>query len=172
VADGQEPTIANLFAIKRGRALENSACRQLQIELRKRQIRGKLRTCGMFLTDDRTIGASPDRMLVIDGREEPCEVKSPLAHTHMEYLLSDIANPDLKYYAQIQGQMLVCNAPRAHFLSYHPRMPSKYVMFTRDEEYIGRLATQLHAFLEELKAAEEKARTLGEYQPYIEEAKE
>jgi len=165
-ADGQVPTLSALFSIKRGRELENEACMGLVIELQKRQVRGALRRCGLFLTDDRQIGASPDRILMVDGREECCEVKCPLAHNHMEYLLQDLSDPEMPYYAQVQGQLFVTGFQRAHFMSYHPRMPAKYVMFERDEAYIAELEKQLRSFLVELKEAEAKARTLGKFKPY------
>jgi len=168
VADGQQPILSQIFAIKRGKALEEEACRQFDIELKKRQVRGRLRRCGMFLNDERTIGASPDRMLVYNGHEVPCEVKSPLAHTHMEYLLSDISSPDNKYYAQIQGQILLTNAKKAFFYSYHPRCPGKFIIFERDQAYIDRLQLQLQLFCRELDEATERARGFGEFLPYRE----
>jgi hypothetical protein len=167
IADGQTPY--DSFEMRRGRELEDAACYALQITLNKYQVRGKLRRCGFFMNDERTLGASPDRMLVINGREEPCEVKAPLAHTHMEYLLTDIGSPENKYYAQIQGQIWITCAKQGHFFSWHPAMPGRYICFPRDDAYIEKLKLQLHNFLAELKAAEAQARTLGGFIPYVEE---
>lgn len=65
------------------------------------------------------------------------EIKSPLAHTHIEYLVGGEL-PD-KYKAQVQLSMLVTGAKEWIFFSYHPSYPALYLKIERDEKYIETL---------------------------------
>lgn len=88
-----------------------------------------------FVTDDeRTFGASPDRLVGEDGI---LEIKCPAPHTHVTLLLEQ--NVDQKYYPQIQGQLMVTGRKWVDILSYHPKMPKSILRVERDEKYIAML---------------------------------
>jgi len=92
-----------------------------------------------FCTDDAGLyGCSPDRLI---GEEGLLEIKCPLAHTHVEYLLS--GKMDTGYIPQVQGQLLVTGRKWCDFMSYHPDMPPMIVRIERNEQYISSLQQEL-----------------------------
>lgn len=110
-----------------------------------------------FVTDDaRTIGASPDRFVGVDGL---LEIKVPAEHTHVGYLLKHAV--DAEYYPQVQGQLWVTERAWADILSYHPEMPPALVRVERDEKFIGVLSAAVRAFAGALEDMAAQARTKG-----------
>src|SRR5215472_9305133 len=80
--------------IARGKELEPAAARMYEF------MQGaETATCGLLLTDNRRIGACPDRLLL--DRPGAVELKCPAATTHIEYMLEGFG---LDYIPQVQGQ--------------------------------------------------------------------
>lgn len=97
---------------------------------------------GFVTTDDRLIGSSPDR-LASDGL---LEIKCPLAHTHVGYMLNRAV--DEKYKPQVQGQLYVCEREWVDLQSYYPGLPTVIIRVNRDEKYIENLDAVLKSFVE------------------------
>lgn len=112
--------------------------------------------CG-FMTDDKgRYGASPDRLIGVDGL---LEIKCPSPEVHVGYMLWDAV--DAAYRVQLQGQLLVAERDWTDICSYHPAMPPVIVRVTRDEEFIGKLRAALDQFCDELDAEVERLRAAG-----------
>jgi hypothetical protein len=105
-----------------------------------------------FLTNDAgTIGASPDRLVGVDGL---VEIKCPRPDTHVGYLLyASVAD---KYKCQLQGQLWIAERSTVEILSYHPEMPPALVHVDRDDKYIETLADAVCAFSERLETQWQK----------------
>lgn len=106
---------------------------------------------GFITNDDRTIGASPDRLV---GEEGLLEIKCPAPQTHMSYLLGDPVTAD--YWLQIQGQLWVSERDWCDVVSYHPELPSAVIRVERSLEDIAMLEEQIgHHFSVRLEAMTE-----------------
>lgn len=102
---------------------------------------------GFALTDDGTVGCSPDGFLTTEAAG--LEIKCPSGPQHLEYLLE---GPGADYRMQVQGSLLVTGLDRWYFMSYHQRMPGqntdlpwqmKIIRFDRDEKVIDALRAAL-----------------------------
>jgi hypothetical protein len=82
------------------------------------------------------------------------EIKCPLQHTHISYLRKGELPSD--YVAQVQGAMLVTGFERWAFCSYHPLLPSLFLIVERDEKYIQSLKSALDAACEKIKELEKQ----------------
>ncbi len=110
-----------------------------------------------FCTDDAcTMGASPDRLVGDDGL---LEIKCPAPHTHLRYL----QNRELsrKYYAQVQGQLLVTGRQWVDLMSYHPEMPALIVRIFRDRQYLAAMSDMLTQFTQRLQDKERRMVSSG-----------
>jgi len=76
------------------------------------------------------------------------ELKCPLSHTHVGYLLNNRL-PDI-YKHQVQGCMLVTGYEQWIFGSYHPDMKCFSVVVERDDKYISALKSELDRCCEEI----------------------
>lgn len=125
---------------ERGKELEPEAVRVYEKHM-------KLTTVKVgFVTDlGRTMGCSPDRLVGDDGL---LEVKCPAPHTHAKYLENQWI--DMKYYPQVQGQLLVTGRKWVDLFSYHPDQKQLRVRFARDERYIAILIVLLREFQNKL----------------------
>ena len=124
--------------MERGNELEDGAVRAYEFQ---RDIETEP---GGFYTDDAgLVGASPDRLVGVDGL---CEIKCPLAHTHVGYLLTGQVEDE--YRPQLQGQLYVSGRKWVDIVSYHPEMPPTIIRVQRDEDYIKLLAAALGTFVE------------------------
>jgi hypothetical protein len=56
----------------------------------------------------------------------------------------------MKYYPQVQGQLLLSRRNWCDFLSFHPDMPSSIVRVERDDEYIDKMKQYIIDFLDEM----------------------
>lgn len=121
----------------RGVELEDDAVRAYEFQ---REVETQLG--GFVTTDDGAVGASPDRLVGVDGL---LEIKCPAPHTHIGYLFGNL---DKKYKPQTQGQLYVTGRDYVDICSYHPEMPLAVIRITRDEKYIADLATALKTFVE------------------------
>lgn len=101
---------------------------------------------GFCLTDDRTAGCSPDRLVGDDGG---LEIKCPGAAQHV----ANILEMTTKYTAQVQGALWVTGRDWWDLLSYHPTMPPAMVRIRRDEAFIKLLAGAVAEFTERLEQA-------------------
>jgi hypothetical protein len=111
---------------------------------------------GFVSNDERTIGASPDRLV---GDAGLLEIKVPAEHTHVSYLLG--RGLDTKYRPQAQGQLWVTRRAWLDLLSYHPDMPPALIRAERDEDYIAKLSRAVTAFSGELERMAEEAKEKG-----------
>src|SRR5581483_1533576 len=98
-------------------------------------------TCGLCLTDDGAVGASPDRFV---GDEALLEIKCPLAPTHVGYLLAD--ELPIEYLLQTQMQLYVTQRQCVWFLSYYPSLPPLLLRIEPEPVYQNALATALAEF--------------------------
>lgn len=96
---------------------------------------------GFCTNDERTIGASPDRLVGDDGL---LEIKVPSEHVHVGYLLTDQVDHD--HYPQVQGQLWVTDRSWLDIMSYHPEMPPAIIRVERDEKFIRTLSAAVEAF--------------------------
>ncbi len=108
---------------------------------------------GFITNDERTIGASPDRL---SGENGLLEIKCPAEHTHVGYLITHAV--DHEYYPQIQGQLWVTGRQWVDIQSYHPEMPPALIRVGRDEDFIAKLAAAVSAFSRELERLTVEAR--------------
>jgi len=115
---------------------------------------------GGFMTDDDgRYGASPDRLFWSGNRRELIEIKCPFEiPQHVKTLLF---GPDDNHKAQVQGQLLISGYDIAHFFSYHPLCPPKYVRIERDEPFIRALAKVLEDFCARLEVDHKRALAMG-----------
>jgi len=90
-------------------------------------------------------GASPDSLVGEDGL---VEIKSKLAHLHLEVLLSDAVPPE--HTAQIQGQLWVAEREWLDFVSYCPKLELFVKRVYRDEPMIKKIEIAVDQFNAEL----------------------
>jgi hypothetical protein len=110
---------------------------------------------GFCLTDDRTIGASPDGLI---GTDRGVEIKCLSAPNHIGHLLGE---PAQDYKAQIQGGLFVCEFDKWDRLAYNPALPKSLTECGRDEEFIAALSSIMDGFLEKLERAKNRMLALG-----------
>jgi len=137
-------------AMKRGTELEPDARKLFEmvhdVEVKK---------VGFVYQDDRRLwGCSPD------GLMEGCglELKSPLIHTHIEYLFKNALPTEYKQ--QVQGSMLITGFSYWWFMSYYPGLKPLILKIQRDDEYCARLKVRLESFVKELDETEKRLRSL------------
>ena len=98
-----------------------------------------------FVESNEWVGCSPDG-LVGDGM---LEIKCPKFTTHIDYLMGD--KFPIKYKAQIQGQMWVCERNWCDFMSYNEYLKAFIIRVERDEEYIKELEEKVNIAIEKAK---------------------
>jgi hypothetical protein len=92
-----------------------------------------------------SVGCSPDSLIGDNGM---LEIKSKLAHLHLDVLLGDAVPSE--HMAQIQGQLWVAEREFCDFVSYCPKLPLFVKRVHRDEEFIERLRKAVDLFEREL----------------------
>ena len=111
---------------------------------------------GLCYPDEhRDFSCSPDGLV---GEEGGLEIKCPLIHTHVEYLLN--GKLPTKYVQQVQGSMLISGRKWWDFMSYYPGLKPLVVRVERDEKFIAKLKSELDKFCNELKAVVQKLKEL------------
>lgn len=100
---------------------------------------------GFCLSDCGTYGCSPDGLVGNDGA---FEVKCPLIHTHIGYLIED--DIPTEYYTQVQGQLLVTGRDWIDFVSYFPGLKPLIIRETPDKIFQECLKKELEIFTHEL----------------------
>jgi hypothetical protein len=108
---------------------------------------------GFYRHETLQAGASPDGIL--EGGLGSIEIKSPTTRSHLETLCNGM---DPAHLPQIYGQQWLTGAKWTDFISYDPRLPSKYRLYVervhRDEAAIQKIAAGIEAFLAEVAALE------------------
>lgn len=99
-----------------------------------------------FIEVDEWVGVSPDGLIGIDGM---LEIKCPLQHTHLEYLLEEKLPSVYKY--QVQGQLWVAQREWCDFVSYHPKMKKLIIRVERDESIINELKSSVLEAIDEVQ---------------------
>lgn len=167
----QPDSLDKIKHIEDGRVNEPFAVAQLELI---REVETK--KVGFITTNDGTIGASPDRVVMTgDTVAITVECKCPTIPIQFEYLLAErlaemkpASRAAEAYKCQRQGQLLIAEADEAVFYSYNERMPACYVRNYRDEPFIKKLRESLSQFNEELEELTELAKQCGAYQAYAE----
>ncbi len=126
------------YAMARGCEMEAEA-RQLFELITGYQVR---QTGILYPDENKQFSCSPDGL--IDEAETGLEIKSPLIHTHVSYLLA--GKLPTEYVQQVQGSMLITGFQTWHFFSYYPGLPPLHVIVKRDDEFIGKLSAALDNF--------------------------
>ena len=130
--------------MERGREIEEEARRFYEllndVEIQK---------TGFFLSNG--YGASPDGLV---GKDGIIEIKCPLIHTHIEYILSNVL-PKI-YFQQVEGLLLVTERKWCDFVSYYPGLKPLIVRVERDEKFIPLLREQLDLTCKEIEEVTKK----------------
>ncbi|WP_417733152.1 lambda exonuclease family protein [Rosistilla oblonga] len=93
---------------------------------------------GFCTTDDKTFGCSPDGLV---GDEGLLQIKCLMSKAHVGAM--DDENEIKKYFAQVQGEMLVTGRNWNDLLFFHPELPPFVRRIDADAEYQGRLLEQI-----------------------------
>ncbi len=107
-----------------------------------------------YHSDKKLWGCSPDGLIGDDG---VLELKSPLSHTHVGYLLSGKLPTD--YFQQTQGQILVTGRKYVDFFSFYPGLSPLLIRVEPDKTFLGALEAELEIFCKELDEITEKLRS-------------
>jgi hypothetical protein len=90
---------------------------------------------------------------------EGIEVKCPLIHTHVGYLLAGTLPTD--YFQQVQGSMFVTGFSSWWFMSYYPAIPPLIIQVKRDDAFCAKLKVALDSFCNELDEITDKLKALA-----------
>jgi len=127
-------------AMLRGQELEPEARRLYEFTTGN-----QVEQVGLVYKDkEKLVSCSPDG-LVGDGG---IEIKCPLVHTHIGYLLGN--ELPKKYKQQVQGSLWVTGQKWWDFMSYFPGKPPLIVRVERDEPYIELIDKCMNTFISEL----------------------
>lgn len=146
-----KPDLA-LWAVERGREYEEEACNFFELTTGMRT-----KESGFFMTDNKKIGASPDRILA-DG--SLLEIKNHLAHVHLAYVMAGVFPQE--HVLQTQGQMYVSEAKSSFLLLYHPGLPPLLLKTEPDPFIQQKLHEGLTAFCDRLDAMKLKLTAMYE----------
>lgn len=147
---GEPPDNAAGPFLERGTAFESQARDWYAFETDNSPVE-----CGLCLTDDGKVGASPDALV---GEYGLLEIKIPKASKHIGYVLD---GPGKDHVLQIQGQILVAERDWLDFVSWNPVIPKVLTRFERDDKVQAALAEHLPAFCESLDAMKQALRDRG-----------
>jgi len=98
-----------------------------------------------YPNEDKKYSCSPDGLVGEDGGTE---IKCPLIHTHVGYLLD--GKLPTAYFQQVHGSMLVAGRKWWDFMSYYPGIKPFIIRVQRDEQFCKKLHAQLIKFCMEL----------------------
>jgi len=110
----------------------------------------------VYANEDREYSCSPDGLLNDAG----LEIKCPLIHTHVGYLLGN--KVPTEYIPQIQGSMLVTGFSHYFFMSYYPGLKPLILDVRRDDEFCEALKYELDIFCDQLNSIEARLRELND----------
>jgi len=100
----------------------------------------------VYKDEDKRIGCSPDRL--IEGEKGLVEVKCPLVHTQVKYLMK--GEFPTEYFQQVQGQLYVTGYEYCLFCSYYPGLKPLLITVKRDEAFIKCLDRELKLFVDKI----------------------
>ena len=150
VGEGQGGDSGDTPWTRRGTSMEAEARRWYEFD------RGvTVEECGLVLSDDRRIGASPDGLVGADGL---FEAKCPKASHHIGIMLGADAH---KHRAQVQGQLLVTGREWCDLVVYSPILPPTVTRYEPDGEWREAFEPALAEFLERLEEAKATLRARG-----------
>lgn len=109
-----------------------------------------------FADEQRKYLCSPDGLLPNSG----LEIKCPLVHTHVEYLLK--RKLPIEYIQQVQGSMLVTGFSSWWFVSYYPGIKPLIIKIKRDEKFIEKLKIALDCFCIDLVMIVKKLKEINQ----------
>lgn len=111
----------------------------------------KVEQVGFILSDDKYYGCSPDGLIADSGG---LEIKCPAPNNHVAYLRAN--KIPSKYWQQVQGCLWITGRDWWDFMSYHPEMPHLITRVERDEEFIKKLAAEVHSAVQTINRELEK----------------
>ena len=138
------------YAMQRGIEMEEEARAYFELVMG-----AEVEQVGVIYHDERRFLCSPDGLLPNSG----LEIKCPLIHTHVGYLLAGVLPSD--YFQQVQGSMLVTGFSHWWFTSYYPGLPALIIDVQRDWDFTAKLKVALDEFCAELDELEKKLRGLA-----------
>jgi hypothetical protein len=102
----------------------------------------ELQPVGFCLTDDGSIGCSPDRFIGDDGM---LEIKTGLGHIFIESALNE--KLEQEHRPQTQAGLLVTGRQWVDTMLYHPRMKKQIIIRSvRNEPYIAAMQSMVRTF--------------------------
>lgn len=120
----EEPPRFETWAMGRGIALEDEACRTFATQAKKTVV-----PVGFAQSKLGSFGCSPDGL--IPDENSGVEIKCPLPTTHIRYLIDGVLPKD--YVPQVHGSMAVTGAKTWYFCSFCPGLPLFHVKVERDD---------------------------------------
>ena len=106
---------------------------------------------GLVYHDNKKLySCSPDGLIKDSG----LEIKCPLIHTHVSYLLEKKL-PD-EYILQVQGGMMITGFDKWHFMSYYPGLPPLIIEVQADKKIIDAIKSKLKDFCGKLDIVTDK----------------
>ncbi len=134
-------------------AMQNGIEREAEARAMYELITGnEVKEVGVCFPDEKKLyGSSPDGLVEPSGG---LEIKCPLPHTHIGYLLAK--KLPTAYYVQIQGQLLVTGRLWVDFFSYYPGLEPLLIKILPDFKFIDALKVELEVFVKELDEITEK----------------
>jgi len=119
-------------------------------------LHGPVEQCGVIYPDERKLWhISPDGFNL--ENKFGLEIKSPLLHTHCEYL--DKGKLPTEYVVQVQTSLACTGWDKWYFLSYYPGLKSLIVLVERDENLISLIKKAVEEFCFELKELVKRLKT-------------
>lgn len=129
------------FAMQRGTRLEAEARGLYEFG------HDAVNTVGFCLSDCGRWGFSPDGLV---GKNGGIEIKCPLIHTHVEYMLKCREEMPAEYFQQVQGALFISGREWWDFISYYPGLPPVIVREEPNEVFHRLLKDELECFCDEL----------------------
>lgn len=129
------------FAMQRGTLLESEARGLYEFA------RDAVQTVGFCVSDCGRWGFSPDGLV---GENGGIEIKCPLLHTHVEYMIKCKDEMPVDYFQQVQGALFVSGREWWDFISYFPGLPPVIVREEPNAVFHRLLKQELELFCDEL----------------------
>lgn len=98
-------------------------------------------------------GGSPDGLI---GDDAGIEIKCPLRHTHISYVLS--GKLPSEYFHQVHGYMYLTNRKHWYFFSYYPGLAPLCLKVVRDDKFIDALDKAIDIFVKDVDEVCDKIR--------------
>lgn len=130
------------FAMQRGTLLESEARGLYEFA------NESVQEVGFCLSDCGRWGCSPDGFVNDKGG---IEIKCPLKHTHVEYMLKCEEEMPIEYFQQVQGALLVTGREWWDFISYCPGLPPVIIREYPEPVFQRLLKQELEAFCSDLE---------------------